>query len=1281
MRPRTSPALRFLASLIACVIASPLLAQQPPALVTQSVDTSVRTVLPDNVHPLARAEFDRGEAPPDLPLNRILLVLKRSDQQETALRRLMENQQYKKSPSYHQWLTPEELGARFGPADSDIAAVTNWLQASGFQVSQVSKGRIVIEFSGTAGLVKQAFGTAIHRFVVNGEQHWANVSNPSIPTALAAVVAGVDSLHNFPKKAQNSFAGTFSRDKKTGQVTAVNPQFTFAAQCFPTGQNCDAVGPYDFATIYDLLPLWSAGTDGTGQTIAIVGRTNINPQDTTDFWNLFGLTVPPNKLNIILNGPDPGINGDEGEADIDTQWSGAVAPGATIDFVTSASTETTDGVDLSALYIVDGNLAPVMSESYGLCEAASAGLAAFYGAVWEEAAVQGISAMVSAGDNGSAGCDFPSFFNAAQFGLNVNGLASTPFNVAVGGTDFNQYKKWSTYWNSSNDLHHASAKSYIPETTWNDSCTNNFFVVFGGFGTTAEAVCNNANIINDGFVDTVGGSGGQSLTWPKPPWQTGAPNDNTRDLPDVSLLASDGFMGSFYIVCQTDTSLSGTCDLNSPFLDFAGYGGTSVASPAFAGIMALVNQKWGPQGNPNFVLYKLPAKQANAFHDVPSGSTIAMPCFTGTTDCVTHTQGNQFGALSGFSTTTGYDLATGLGSVDAAQMVNNWNKVTFTPSTTTLTLNSNNPVNVVHGTAVPVVVSVTPTSPTTPTGNVSLLVSPAPPGKPGVDYFPLTSGRASWSTNLLPGGTYSVIAHYEGDTTYGGSYSSSSASVTVSAENSSVYMPGVVTPNGYSNSVVYGTGGGVSYWLRADVKNAAGDFCTTSILGEIACPTGTVAFTDNGSPLDVGNYKLNSLGYTEDLAIQLTSGAHTLVGNYSGDPSYKASVSGHTIVTVTPAPTSINTVSDSGFATPGASFFVSAWVTTTSFGVAPTGTVTFFANGTALPGTVQYAPANGSSSNFASLGASLPNTSISTPGNYSITATYSGDSNYTSVTFSNSAPMAIYDFTVPASLADPLAAKPGQSTSTTMLVSPVGTTTFTTNVFFGCSGPTGTTCSFNPTLINAGSGATNVTVTVQTAGPFTGTASAAAGRKLLGQKQRLWLPLSLPLASMVLVGLAGRSLPRRYKIVGLCLALALTGFLLACGGGSSSSPPPPPPRISVTVSPNPVNNLYPSLPGAPLQTQPFSATVNNSTNQNVTWAVTGGSANGTIDPTGLYTAPAALPNPASVTVTATSTADATKSGPATVNLLAPTPSGTNPVSLVVAEGSLIKHASFNLTVN
>jgi len=1264
--------------LLVSTYGSVALAQKSPALVTQPVNNSVRTVLPGNVHPLARAEFDRGEAPPDLALNRMLLVLKRSDQQETALRSLIENQQYKKSPTYHQWLTPEEFGVRFGPADSDIAAVTNWLQASGFQVAQVSRGRVVIEFSGTAGMVKQAFGTAIHKFVLNGEAHWANVGDPSIPTALAPVVAGVDSLHNFLKKAHNSYVGTYS--EKTKQLTSSAPDFTFNGGCTSSGA-CFAVAPFDFANIYDLLPLWSAAPpiNGTGQTIAIVGRSDINPADATTFWTLFGLDgthAPQPTLVITHNGPPPGFTGDESEADIDTQWSGAAAPGATINYVTSASTETTDGVDLSAIHIVDNNLAPVMSESFGLCERfLGAGGVQFFGLLWEEAAAQGISAMVSTGDNGAAGCDDPG--SVAQLGLNVSGIASTPFNVAVGGTDFAQFTTPpSTFWNSSNDpITQQSAKGYIPETTWNDSCANPLFQFVTGGTTNAETNCNNPNFRD--FLDSIGGSGGASVRWLKPSWQTGTgvPHDSARDLPDVSLFASNGFLGSFYVICQTDITI--ICDLNN----FLGFGGTSVSAPAFAGIMALVNQKWGVQGNPNFVLYKLKGVTGvNAFHDIPAGSTIAMPCVTGTTNCVTNTAGHTIGVLSGFSTTAAYDLATGLGSVDAAQMVNNWNKATFTPSTTALTLSSG--INVVHGTPVQVAVTVTPASPVA-TGDVSLLVSPEP-GTPAIDFNTLAGGTVSWSTSLLPGGTYQVIAHYEGDTIYGGSYSSPSASVTVTAENSSVKMPGVVTAtdvNGnpvYSNSVVYGTGAGSAYLLRADVLNAAGSFCTTPVLGEIGCPTGSVAFTDNGNPLDGGTFKLNSLGYTEDQAIQLTGGSHTLVGKYNGDASYKPSPNTSAVITVAKATSSIGDVAAPSFAQPGTGFTISGTVTTTSNGAAPTGSVSFLANGNRLPGTVILTPADGGPSTSASLVATL-NTSITTPGNYSITATYSGDGNYTNVAASNSVPIGIFDFIIPVHVADPPAVHPGQSTSTTMLVSPVSTTTFTDNVVFGCSGPAGTTCSFNPTQISAGATATTVTITVQTAGPFTGVAAGASRRNLRSQNQRLWYPLSLPLASIVLVGLAGRRMPRRYKIVGLCLALTVTGFLLACGGGGNS-PPPPPPAISVTVSPNPVNNLFPNLTGGTAQTQQFTATVHNSTNQNVTWALPGGSANGTIDATGLYTAPAALPNPNSpIAVTATSVADTSKSGTATVNLQTPTASGQ--VGLSVAEGVIVKSTSFNLTVN
>lgn len=470
------------------MLCAPMQGQEGPAaprpLITQTVDESQLTTLRGNTHPLARPENDLGTAPASLPLQRMLLVLKRGNDQEAALRKLLDDQQDKASPNYHQWLTPEQYGQQFGPTDTDLQTITAWLQSHGFEVGS-TKGRTVLEFSGTAGQVQEAFHTTIHKYIVNGEQHWANASDPSIPTALTPAVAGIDSLHNFRKRAMNTYVGKYSQITK--QLTDRNPQFTYNCQ----GYQCYGVSPYDFATIYDVLPLWNASPaiNGTGETIAIVGRTNINPLDATDFWSMFGLTVPANKLNIILNGGDPGINGDEPEADIDVQWSGAVAPQATVDFVTSASTETTDGVDLSAVYIVDNNLAPVMSESYGECEL-GLGTAGnqFYSALWEQAAAQGISVFVSSGDNGSAGCDNPG--GRAHYGLNVNGIASTAFNAAVGGTDFNEYNTWTNYWKSTNDpTTQESAIGYIPETTWNDTCINGIWITLG-WGSTAEQVCN-----------------------------------------------------------------------------------------------------------------------------------------------------------------------------------------------------------------------------------------------------------------------------------------------------------------------------------------------------------------------------------------------------------------------------------------------------------------------------------------------------------------------------------------------------------------------------------------------------------------------------------------------------------------------------------------------------------------------------------------------------------------------------------------------------------------------
>src|SRR5579863_6585362 len=464
-------------------------------LITQAIDESNLVVLHGNTHPLALPQYDQGAVSPDFALHRMLLVLKRGPAQEAALDQLLDQQQDNSSPYYHQWLTPQQFGQQFGPTDQDIQTITSWLGSHGFQVTNVSNGRVVIEFSGTAGQVADAFHTTIYNYNVNGEQHIANSSDPEIPAALAPAIAGIRSLHNFAPTPMNHFAGKFQRNRNTGELVPVGPlpypQYFAGTGCGFLGGPCEALGPYDLATIYNISPLWNqtSAIDGTGVTIAIVGETDINPADWTAFWNMFGITTPKGSLNVIHAGPDPGIlqDGEEGEADIDTQWSSAVAKGATIDFVVSESTETTLGVDLSAEYIVDNNLAPVMSESYGICEL-NIGTTGntFYNQLWQQASAQGITVFVSSGDQGSAVCDRGAA--AAKYGLAVNGFGSTPYNVAVGGTDFNDLTTTATYWSPINNANQANAKGYIPEETWNDTCTNSEIFPYTGTN-TAEETC------------------------------------------------------------------------------------------------------------------------------------------------------------------------------------------------------------------------------------------------------------------------------------------------------------------------------------------------------------------------------------------------------------------------------------------------------------------------------------------------------------------------------------------------------------------------------------------------------------------------------------------------------------------------------------------------------------------------------------------------------------------------------------------------------------------------
>jgi subtilase family serine protease len=1064
-----------------------------PSRITQAVDESNLAVLKGNTYYLASAEYDRGAAPASLPMSRMLLVLQRSPSQEAALEQLLDQQQDHSSPDYHQWLTPQQFGQQFGPSDQDIQIITAWLQSHGFQVAPPSNGRTVIEFSGTAGQVQAAFHTTIHKYSVPTaagtlEDHWANSTNPSIPTALAPVIVGIDTLHNFPRKPMHVLSGVFKKNKTTGEIKALHSDLTFTCGTNQEGQpvSCFGLGPYDFATIYNVLPLWNGSPapviDGTGQTIAIIGETDVDVKDIENFRSLFGL--PANDPVVVMDGPDPGIvPGDETESDLDLEWAGAVAKGATIKFVTSATTNTTLGVDLSAQFAVDNNVAPVMSESYGICEAAlgTAGNQ-FYNSVWQQAAAQGITAFVSAGDSGSAGCDGHDNPSPApaEFGLQVNGFASTPYNVAVGGTDFNDLSNPATYWSSTNNATtQLSAKSYIPEVPWNDSCTSPALEFFG-FAGNALNNCNNPQLLSVN-VFTVGGSGGRSSCttgdgqditscsggYAKPSWQTGTgvPSDGKRDIPDVSLFASGGFYsGSFYIVCEADQTDGTYCDQNPDAEEFLAVGGTSASTPSFAGIMAMVNQKTASrQGNANYTLYRLAAQSGASctssgtppstciFHDITTGSN-AMPCDDTVPVPVNCSAAGAagIGILTGYNSTAGYDLTTGLGSVNAANLVNKWSTITsaLKPSATILSLNPTS--SIPHGSSVAVQINVTPTPPAagTATGTVALLSTSAI--DPSVTSFALASGSVNTTTDMLPGGSYTVTAHYPGDGTFAAS-DSTPVSVTVTPESSKTqaaivtFSPtnGVVT-NSNATSFTYGS----FYILRSSVTNASGNLCAPSGALQYDCPTGTVALKDtfNGatSPLDAGSYALNSNGYAEDQAIFLLGGQHSIVASYGGDPSYTASNNSSTpdVVTVTKAPTTISLLSSSGgivglgsFATLTATIGTQVFLPPLAPGSEyPADNVQFLLGSTPIAGQITYITTpspSGTAQVIAELGTdSLP------VGNSTITAQFLGDGNYSASPVSNSVTVDVLIPTTTAVTTSNPTTQRGSSVTLTAMVTP-----------------------------------------------------------------------------------------------------------------------------------------------------------------------------------------------------------------------------------------------------
>jgi hypothetical protein len=603
---------------------------QPRDRITSFIDDEQRVTLGGNRHPLALARYDAGPVAPDYPMEHMLLTLLPDAAQQQALDQLVAGQHDPASSYYHQWLTPEQFAERFGVSEGDTAQIAGWLHSHGMDVEEITAGRQSIIFSGSAAQVQEAFHTEIHAYNIGKEVHHANATDPEIPAALALVVGGVVSLHDF-----------HSAPSHVSVRKASSPEFTSGGSHF--------LAPADFATIYDLGPAYQASITGSGQSIAIVARSNIKMSDVQQFRSYFGL--PANNPQIIVNGTDPGIlsSDEETEADLDAEWSGAVAKSATIKFVVSQSTNSTDGVNLSAQHIVNNNLAPVMSTSFGTCEASlgSSGNS-FFRALWQQAAAEGITAFISSGDSGAAGCDSASATTATH-GLGVNGLCSSPSSVCVGGTEFSDSNS-SIYWASFNAAgSEGSALSYIPEVAWNESSS--------GSGLWAS-------------------SGGASAVYGKPSWQSGqgVPPDGKRDVPDVSLTAAghDGYLiyqeGGMYVV-----------------------GGTSAASPSFAGLMALVVQNTAArQGNANTVLYPLATKQlsggAAVFHDITVGN-------------------NSVPGQTGYNATVGYDQATGLGSVDASVLVNHWSDGVVVP--TFAVVLSTNSASLIPGSSSNVTLSVT----------------------------------------------------------------------------------------------------------------------------------------------------------------------------------------------------------------------------------------------------------------------------------------------------------------------------------------------------------------------------------------------------------------------------------------------------------------------------------------------------------------------------------------------------------------------------------------------
>ena len=980
--------------------------QRTRALITQEIDESRPVTLKGNTRREANAVNDRGAVADDSQMEHMLLQLQRPPEQEQALKEFIDQLHNPASPNFHRWLSAQEFGEKFGPAPEDLNAITTWLQSHGFQVNMVYPSGMLIDFSGSAGQVREAFRTEIHNLEVRGVKHIANLSDPQIPAALAPAVVGVVSLHDF----------------RPHSMHKLRPNYTFASGAY------QAVVPADLATIYNLNPLFSAGTSGQGQTIVVIEDTNVySTSDWTTFRSTFGLSgysagsftqvhpAPPSGTNNCSN---PGVNSDDGEAILDAEWASAAAPSAAIELASCSDTNTTFGGLIALQNLLNASSTPpaIVSISYGECEAYNGAAAnAVYSSTYQQAVAEGVSVFVSTGDEGAASCDAGG--SNATHGIGVSGLASTPYNVAVGGTDFgDSYANAnSTYWTTTNTSTYGSAQSYVPEIPWNDSCASTLIAAYEGYGATygSSGFCN--SVSGGNFLTVVSGSGGPSgcatgtpstsgvvsgtcRGFAKPSWQSiiGNPSDGVRDIPDVSLFAANGVWGHWYVFCWSDTA-NGGASCSGPPSNWAGAGGTSFSSPIMAGVQALVNQKTGSTwGNPNPVYYQLAANEygssgssscnssqvnvvANScvFYDVTQGD-MDVNC-TGTHNCYrpSGTNGvlsNSNSAYSGaFGTTIGWDFATGIGTLNAYNLVTNWNSGVV-PPTPSIAISSVNPSSITlvqGGSAQGLTVNLTRSN---FTGSVTLSTSSLPNGVTAAITSPGSGNSGSISLQAGGGATGNT------QITITASGSGVSATATFSLTVTSTPSIAISSVNPSSITLVRG-GSAQSLTVNLTRNNFTGviTLSTSTLLSGV-----TATFTQPGSG-NSGSIRLQAASNASVGSKQITITASG-TGVSSGAATFALTVTTPTIA--------VSSVSPSSFtlARGGSAQSLTVNLTRSNF----TGSVTLSTSGLPSGVTATYTQPGTGNSGTISLKAASNATLVS---NRSITITASGSGVSATATF------------------------------------------------------------------------------------------------------------------------------------------------------------------------------------------------------------------------------------------------------------------------------------------